>query len=266
MSPQLLEEIGLNSSQAKVYLALIEKGALTPPAVSEVTNENRTNAYMVLEQLEKLGLAEKLQKAKKLTYQATNPINLEKVSEKRRKAVMDAESRVKQAMPILLSYYYSFTERPGIKLVEGLDGLKEIYQETLRTKEPIYLVRTPHEVKSLGIEYINKYVAKRRELRIPVKAITPDVADAIHNPNVDKSNLLTRKWVKATDYTAPVEINVFGNKVAFASFGEETMGVIIDSPAIAEAMRQLLNLIHDGAIVDQHEERLGVHEPSVTRL
>ena len=70
MSPQLLEEIGLNSSQAKVYLALIEKGALTPPAVSEVTNENRTNAYMVLEQLEKLGLAEKLQKAKKLTYQA----------------------------------------------------------------------------------------------------------------------------------------------------------------------------------------------------
>ena len=93
MSPQLLEEIGLNSSQAKVYLALIEKGALTPPAVSEVTNENRTNAYMVLEQLEKLGLAEKLQKAKKLTYQATNPINLEKVSEKRRKAVMDAEAQ-----------------------------------------------------------------------------------------------------------------------------------------------------------------------------
>lgn len=245
MSPQLLQEIGLNPSQAKIYLCLIEKGALTPPQIGEHTAENRTNAYMVLEQLATLGLAEKVDTAKKLTYQATNPINLEKVSEKRRREVMDAETRVKQAMPTLLSYYYSFTERPGIKLVEGIEGLKEIYQETLRAKQPIHLVRTTADVPNMTQSYIDSYRKKRADLGIHTYAVTPMTASAksLRDTGVDQKMLFHRTEISETSYTAPVEINVFGNKVAFAAFGAETMGVIIDSPAIAEAMRQVINLV-----------------------
>ena len=45
---------------------------------------------------------------------------------------------VKQSMPQMLSYFYSFTEKPGIRLLQGEEGLKEIYQDTLRTKKDIF--------------------------------------------------------------------------------------------------------------------------------
>lgn len=242
MTPQLLEEIGLNNSQAKVYLCLIEMGALTPPQVADEAKENRTNAYMVLEQLEKLGLAEKVSHAKKLTYQATNPINLEKVSEKRRKEVMDAELRVKQAMPTMLSYYYNFTEKPGVRIYEGAEALKEIYQDILRTKQTLYLIGgNKLEVERVvGESYIKKFIAKRVQLGINVVAITPDTPSSNKDPNQDKEWLYHRTWIPKNLYDEAVEIDVYGNKVAFISFGEEVFGTIIDSPQIAQAMRKLI--------------------------
>lgn len=247
MNTELLEQIGLNPAQAKVYIALIEKGALTPPQVSETTGESRTNAYMILDQLESLELIEKVESARKLTYQAKNPVALEKLSEKRRRAVMDAETRVKQAMPTLLSYYYSFTERPGVKMFEGIDGLKELYQDTLRTRQTIHLIRTPAESKTLGSDYINKYIEKRRSLSIHTYALTPDVPDANRDTEVDKANLFHRTWLPKDSYTAPVEVDIYGDKTAFMIFGEEIMGIVIDSPQLAAAMRQIFKLCEQNA-------------------
>ena len=62
MTPDLLTEIGLNKTQAKLYLTLIESGALLPSELADKTEEKRTNSYMVLEQLERLGLVEKVTK------------------------------------------------------------------------------------------------------------------------------------------------------------------------------------------------------------
>ncbi len=247
MNPELLAQLGLSPSQAKAYVALIEKGEQTPPVLAKHIHESRSNTYMILDRLAELGLCKKIEDAKQLRYSANNPVALEALAESRRKDVAALENSVKQSMPVLLSYYYSFTERPGIRLVEGQEGLKEIYRDTLRAKEPIYLVRTPAETEYLGQDFIQKYISKRQSLKIPITALTPDVPSAIHDKEVDKQNLFTRTWMSPSDYTAPVEISVYGNKVAFSAFGNETMGVIIDNPSIAEAMRQLFELSSAGA-------------------
>lgn len=247
MNPALLAKLGLSPSQAKAYVALIEKGEQSPPELAKYIQESRSNTYMILDRLTELGLCKKSEGTKQLRYSANNPVALEVLAESRRKDVAALEDSVKQSMPTLLSYYYSFTERPGIRLVEGQDGLKEIYRDTLRSKEPIYLVRTPAEVQYLGQDFIQKYINKRRMLKIPVTGLTPDVPDATQDKEVDKQNMFTRTWMNPDDYTAPVEISVYGNKVAFSAFGNETMGVIIYNPSIAEAMRQLISLSASGA-------------------
>ncbi len=43
-------------------------------------------------------------------------------------------------------------------------------------------------------------------------------------------------------YDAPVEIDIFGNKVAILSFGDELIGMIIESKQIASSLRQLFIL------------------------
>ena len=251
MSPQNLIDLGLTAAQAKAYLMLIQKGKLTPPALSTLINESRTNTYMVLDQLEKLNLVKKSDTDKKTTYSVESPIALETLAESKRKQLHESEMKVKQAMPALLSYYYSQTEKPGVRMVEGIDGLKSIYEETLKVGETIYLVRSKHEIKHLGADYINKYRARRRDRGISTKAITPSDENFNISPETDKEFLFIRKKIGADDYTAPVEINVYGDKVSFAVFGNETMGVIIDNDKVADAVRQLLDMIPEAKLNQQ---------------
>lgn len=246
MNPQLLQELGLTSSQATVYLKLIEKGELSPPMVAKYSGETRSNAYMILQKLEELGLVERLEKTKKISYQPLNPIALEHLAEVKRTNAAKIENQLKQAMPQVLSYFYSFTEKPGIRLLQGVEGLKEIYKDTLRTRQDIYFMRTPSADKELlGDEYFEQYKKKRAELDITTHAYTTDIPPARRAARAqDKANKMIRTWIKYEDYNAPVEINVYGDKVAFLSYGEELMGVIIQSPSIAESMRQVFKLIH----------------------
>jgi sugar-specific transcriptional regulator TrmB len=243
MNPQLLQNLGLTKSQAMVYLCLVEKGELTPPTIARATGESRSNAYMILQRLEELSLVEKLVKTNKISYQTTNPVALERLAEERRLDVVKVEGQIKQAMPQMLSYFYSFTEKPGIRLLQGVEGLKEIYNDTIRTKEDIYFLRTPLEVEVMGREYFYRYKKKRASLGIKTHAYTVDTPRARELSQDDKANRMIRTWVKQKDYNAPVEINVYGDKVSFLSYGNDIMGVIIQSPSIAESMRQMFRLI-----------------------
>lgn len=243
MNKELLQQLGLSLSQAVTYLKLIETGELTPPQVSKLTGESRTNAYMILQKLEDYGLVEKTKSSKKLKYQPLNPVALERLAEEKRAETSKIENQVKHAMPQMLSYFYSFTEKPGIRLLQGVEGIKEIYRDTLRTKRDIYFLRTPHEVDTLGGDYFSLYKQKRAQLGITTYAFTQDTPQARKYAFDDKLNKMVRSWVRPEDYDAPVEVNVYGDKVAFISYGEDVMGAIVQSPAIAESMRQMFKMV-----------------------
>lgn len=243
MNEELLTQIGLTQSQAKVYLALIQNGESTAPKVAELSKESRTNAYMILEKLESLGLIEKVPGAKKLTYQPLNPTALEKLAEENTHKVAEAEESIKRSMPQLLSYFYTFTEKPGIRLLQGEQGLREIYQDTLREKKDIYFLRTPAETDALGAQFFHQYKKRRAFLGITTYAYTQDTETGRRNVREDGANKIVRSWIEQDDYTAPVEIDVYGDKTAFLAFGDEFMGVIIQSPYIAESMRQMMRMI-----------------------
>lgn len=243
MNVEMLKGLGLSNSQAVAYLRLVENGELSPPEIARLTGESRSNAYMILQKLEKLGLVEKLGDSQKVTYQPLNPIALEQLAEKRKKQAVLVENQIKHSMPLALSFFYSFTEKPGIRLLQGIDGLKEIYTDTLRTRKDIYFLRTPSDVKTLGDDYFAHYKKRRADLGIKTYAFTQDTTTARRFASDDKANKMIRKWLKPGSYDAPVEINVYGDKVAFLAHGKDIMGVIIQNPPIAESMRQLLRMI-----------------------
>lgn len=243
MNNELLQKLGLSSSQAAAYLKLVEKGELSPPELSAITKESRTNTYMILQKLEEYGLIESVEINKKLYYKPLNPMALEHIAEKKKEEMVRIENDIKHSMPQMLSYYYSFTEKPGIRMLQGVSGLKEIYQDTLRTKEDVYFIRTPVEVKTLGEEYISKYKQKRSQLGITTYAITQNNRSSKKYSPDDKLNRMIRTWIRPEDYDAPVEINLYGDKVAFMVFGKDIMGFVIQSPLIAEAMRQIFQMI-----------------------
>lgn len=240
----IIRKAGLTESQARGYLALIEHGSLTPAELGDKTGETRTNAYMICEKLESLGLVAK-KDAKKATYIPNHPAALETLAERRRKVLVRNEQEVKQNLSSLIDLFYTTYELPGTRTLQGIEGIKEVYSDTLRARQTIYLLRTTSDTPDLGIEYLDTYRQKRAENGIHTHALTPktEVGLRHHQSGEDEKMLFHRTFLPDNAYTAPVEIDVYGSKVALIAFGGSQMATIIDSPPIAEAMRQVLDLL-----------------------
>ncbi len=247
MNEGLLTQIGLNSTQAKAYLALVRHGPLTPPQLAKKTGETRTNAYAVLDRLVELGLAKKTELKSKLVYRVENPVALENLVRQDRDAALARERLIQNSMPMLLSYFYTYSEQPGVRFYQGVDGIKKIYSDTLRTGKDIHLLRSLHDQDVMPTEFYRDYTLQRASLGIKTYMLNPiGHKNSLTDRDFEKLNI-THAEIPAGAYAAPVEINIYGDKVALISFGQEIMGTIIESPQIAQSMQQLLDLAWSGA-------------------
>ena len=244
----ILKKAGLSEAQAVVYNCLLQNGALTPTELADYTKQSRENCYAVAKRLVELGIIEETEDKKK-KYRVLNPSALETLVEKRRKVMVKNEKFVKENLSSLLDIFYANNEMPGARTLEGLEGIKEAHNDVLRTRKDVYLLRTRADIV-LGDDketepYLRYYRDQLPILGINTYALTPVSKEGIQNAKTgrDKAVLFHRTWMPEEDYTSPMEIMVYGDKVALIAFGETQMATIVTSPIIAEAMRQILKIM-----------------------
>lgn len=247
MNQDLLQRIGLTESQAKSYLVLIKAGDLTPPKLAALINESRTTAYMALARLEELGLAKQVENTAKKTYTAVNPSVLEKYIAKQQQEITQVQDEFHDALPNLLSYYFTHRSEPGVRFYQGESGLSKIYEDHLRTGQFVHVIRTPADDENFG-PLLYRYMNQRAELGIKSELLGPDLAGAVKfaAENDQRLRRIT-SWFPADAYQSPVEICMYGDKVSFISFGDEAVGMIIESPQIAQALREIFAMAKLGA-------------------
>lgn len=247
MTIKQLTRVGLTESLATAYLALLQNGRLRPPELAELTNETRTNAYSLLDKLVELKLARKAAVGKKTAYEAEHPVALERFVQRQRDEALERERLAKDSLPELLNLYQLNSEKPGIRYYQGKPGIMEIYQEQLREGKHIQYIRTPADIDFFGFRFMHNLRIMAPKAGITRHMFSPDTPEVpVDWQANNERQKLSRTWLNATDYTAPVEWSVFGDKVAAISFGKEAVGIIIDSPQIAESFRQILALMDEG--------------------
>ena len=187
---------------------------------------------------------------KKLIYTCENPIALERLAKTNRDQALEQERKVQTAMPGLLNFFHTFSDQPGVRFFQGIDGIKDIYNDMLRTSQDVYVFRSRYDQDIMGHEFFIKFKQKKADLGITTYFINPQENKAVWNAETDKKLRTIRTQIAPELYTANVEICTYGNKVSIISFGEEIMGTIIESPQTAIAMKQIFNLAKLGA--DSH--------------
>lgn len=244
MDSTLLRKAGLTDSQAAIYTALLRNESLTPVQLSKITGESRNNAYAIADKLTEYGLVLKTDQPK-VSYSALHPSALEAHAEKRRKQLVRDEQIVKQGISPLIDMFYALRELPGTRTIQGIEGIKAIYEDILETNEDVYMLPTAADKESVGSEYLNEFFKRRSKLGIHIHAITPNTAGGRKNykDGRDERLLFNRTFIPRSEFISPVEIQVFGNKCAFIAHGKTQMATIIDSPPIAQVMRSLFEVI-----------------------
>jgi len=87
-----LKQFGLNSYQAKLWLALLARGVATAGELSDISNVPRSRAYDVLEALEKKGFIV-MKIGKPIKYIAVPPDEV--LNRVRKRIIEDAEKEIK---------------------------------------------------------------------------------------------------------------------------------------------------------------------------
>jgi sugar-specific transcriptional regulator TrmB len=82
-----LKQAGLNISEIKIYIYLLENGLSTPPKVSQGTFVARTNCYNVLQSLKEKGLIEEQLIRSRKAYLASDPESIVRSLQKKKEVI-----------------------------------------------------------------------------------------------------------------------------------------------------------------------------------
>jgi len=241
-----LTELGFSEKEASVYLALLELGPSTTAEISSAAKINRTTGYDILESLVAEGLVNQIGESKIQKFVAENP---DKVIVFLENKIKQSQEKLKQAYDLLPELFsiYNEKEKPKVKYYEGIERVKEAFEDTLTAKGEIlaYAVGTDM-FKAVGKDYFKGYTKKKVEKNIKVRVIAPDDLESREIVTNDKSELRESLLVPKDKFYFTTETNIYNDKVLVVSWTEK-FAVIIESKEIADAQRKVFELAWLGA-------------------
>lgn len=235
MDTTILRKAGLTESAAKGYLALIEHGSLSPTELAEHTGENRTNAYAIADKLVSLGLATKRGDTK-ASYQPESPAKLKQLLITRQRELKAVDSELSGILPQLLSTFRLTTDKPGVLHLEGVDSLRQVYDDIIKTGDTLCIFPSSHDRDDPEIAaMIDSQIERQRKAGIKTEVLLRQ--EVITQFAIKNDELFEARPAPLAALDA--QIMVYGDNVAITIFGSGVVTTIITSPPAAQTFRQL---------------------------
>ena len=228
----VLNNLGLNEKEARVYLAALELGEAPASHLALRAKLNRVSTYDILERLIQRGFMSTRVSQNTKTFAPTDP---DLIRDDFRKKYLD----FKQALPDLRRLHGK-TSHPRVRYYEGLEAIKKVYAETLSAKTEILNYADSKTIREYWPSYDADYVQERIRRKIKLRGIAPmdDHGRAVQAK--DAQSFREIRLVAPDAYAFNNEINIYDDKVSIISFGKDALiGMIIESPEIANTQRAI---------------------------
>lgn len=240
MYEQTLVQAGLDKEQAIVYEVLLKGGQLSAGAAHKLTPLKRGLVYKVLDELVAIGLVEKRQEAGKVTqFVVAHPLTLKELAEKREQEAKDAKMALEGVLPSLVSDFNLVSGKPGVRFLEGEEGVWEVLMDTLHTKKEMYTYADIEVVDKNVREMNERYAKKRDALGIEKKVILLDTPYARERMKTYHRFVTDTRFIKLATEPFQSIIEIYDDKIAYITFGEAMRGVIVQDQAIHDMHRAL---------------------------
>ena len=243
----LLKQLNFSEKESAIYLALLEIGASKANEISKQTGLNRTTVYDICETLMQRGLISKYKKGAGTYFNALDPKHLltylDREKEERIKEIEKQKSSINDLLPQLISLQGVYGKtKPKVQFFEGDKGIREAYEDTLKSKETILAyanVKTMHE----GLpNFFPEYYKRRAANKIFIKAIIPRNKLSVERSLANQEEMRDTRFLPETEMTFSPEVNIYNDKILIASW-KEKMAIIIESKELADLQKLIFNLL-----------------------
>lgn len=244
---RLALDVGLSEHEALAYEHLLLKGKSLVTPIAAALKMSRPNAYVILAQLERRGLAIPVAGSKKM-YEAAPPRRLLELASEQEEDAREAKERISGALDALSKAFALTTDRPIVWTGEGLTALRTVYQDILHCGEKELLIFVSNFDRNIPeySELIDDNIEKQFRMGIRSRALIPTADRGLKDPALGKA--LTKKGIsmrlalQMKQMDLPAQILVFGPCVSITTFHEEFMTTVIRQPQIAETFRVLFEM------------------------
>ena len=244
----ILKKAGLTDKEAVVYEALLKTGETGVGNLTRSTPYKRGDIYNILYSLRDKGIIQQTIKGEKISFRPNDPVLLENYLQSEQDRLREARRLVGSLLPALEEMFKLASERPVVRVFEGVSGIKRIYQDALEEGKPIKAFLNLSEANKEVYGWLRQvYIEKRIKLGIEAKVIISvkenDQKAKSYIASDDKELRETRA-VNYDQFPAFLEIQIYGNKVSFANYraGDALVGVVIDNQSIAKTMESMFYL------------------------
>ncbi len=232
--PEILEKVGLNQKEALVYMALLELGTSSVEGIAKKAGTKRPTTYLILDELQKKGLATLVPRAKKILYMPESPDKI--ISDLNRK-----QELVKRFMPNLLAVYNEPKNKPQILLYEGREAVREVYEKMLLAKK-VDIFCTIRDVLNIYPDLPQRLMEKTVEKKIMLRELlTKNPDDIEFAKSMTHSDYYEHRFTQTGQKFLTDNI-LFDNYVAFFSYEPHIFVVLIQSSVIYQSLQTLFEL------------------------
>lgn len=240
MDTEILQQVGLNKSEVKVYLTLLELGSSTTGPIMHKAKVSSSKIYGILARLIEKGLVSFIVKGKTKHYQASKPESLKEYINEKMRELKTKEQQILDLIPHLKLKQKLSENKQEAQVYLGWKGIMNAFDfvlENLKKGDDYIAFSQPKfEEESKGVKlFFTKYQQKREELRLNVKLIADNSQKKIFNslPYTKFKNFEAR-YVE----NCPPGIIIFNDYILVTAFEIAPVAVIIQSKQIADSYRK----------------------------
>lgn len=242
---QLLETLGLNTTESATYLALLQIEDVSIRKVAAHTGVNRGTTYESLKRLVTAGLVSVHRRGQREYYTAESPEKIYDIIRDHRRDLLDARETAKVVVPALLARHRRPQGRPVVRYYEGDEGIVTILKDVLETcqnlPDPRYFCYSSKRVRQYIYRRFPRFTERRIAAGIRVQVISVGEGG-------ERAEGAERKWLSgpsahdASSYTL-----IYGNKVAVISISSDLApyGVVVEDEGATSMQRLLFSQLWD---------------------
>jgi len=248
MYKDIFKDINLSPGESIIYEYLLKNGESPAGEIIKKTTLKRGLVYKVLSNLKEKGLviekksipSKKQGKSKISHFLPNHPEKLREFIETEKKKLDQAKNTLEATMPSIISDFNLIFGKPGVRFFEGLEGIKNVLSDSLRSKEIIYSYADLEAVVKF-IDKVNKeYSEKRDNLNIKKKVIFIDSPFARNYLKNYHRKTTFMKFIDHKLYPFNSVMQIYDGKISYITLSSTSkIGVIIEDKNIYQMHKSL---------------------------
>lgn len=270
---RILENIGLNDKEVKIYLALLKLNTATVSELARETRIKRTTIYPFLDDLKSKGLIELSLDKYDREAKVRDPKQLLRYARARERTYGRQVLKLEDQLPEIQKHYIRDLSDVEVKYYEGVEECKKMLLELLNVDEEIVGYSSWWRYQTMGEEWCHKL--ERKVENVPAftqerKIISATEHNLWHGKEYVKlknyGNCYFFKFIPPRREFIKVDIFLFNDvKLTLSYKGVKPNGIYIKNKDLVQSEKTIFEVLYDEVALE-YEEYLMKHNINKNEL